>query len=161
MNTTCRVPQPLKPLGQLFGFVEGAVELVGRGDCPDGVEELAHLAAPGVERGSGLTGGEERRRETHRVGAPGTADAGGRGLRGPLEFVCNEESVKILATRLLSCTLDDVDELRRSVRRDEVLDLLETLSQYQSDVGWQIIDPEITCHQVRSKPEDTDLDLRP
>ena len=96
---TCRVSQPLEPLGQLFGFVEGAVELVGRGDGPDCVEELAQLATPGVESSAGLlTGGEERRRHTHRVTAPGTTDLGRRGLRAPLDLVCNEKSVQTLDT---------------------------------------------------------------
>ena len=95
----------MKPFGELLGFVEGAVELVGREDGPDSVEEFAQLATPGVEAAARLLTGQERRGRPETVAAPRTANVGGGGLRGPLELVCNEAVVTEDRTEFLDSLL--------------------------------------------------------
>ena len=95
----------MEPFGELLGFVEGAVELVGREDGPDCVEEFAQLATPGVEAAARLLTGQERRGRPETVAAPRTANVGGGGLRGPLELVCNESVVTEDRTEFLDSLL--------------------------------------------------------
>ena len=93
----------MKPFGELLGFVEGAVELVGSEDGPDSVEEFAQLATPGVEAAARLLTGQKRRGRPETVAAPRTANVGG--LRSPLELVCNESVVTEDRTEFLDSLL--------------------------------------------------------
>ena len=96
-SSTCRVSQPLEPFSELFSFIEGAVELVGREHGSDSVEDLAHLPTPGVETAATtrLSTGQDGRGRTQPDGvkAARTANVSRAALWISLNLVCNEASL--------------------------------------------------------------------
>ena len=85
----------MEPFSELFSFIEGAVELVGREHGTDSVEDLAHLPTPGVETAATarLRAGQHGRTQPDGIKAARTANVCPAGLRVSLNLVCKEDSL--------------------------------------------------------------------